>query len=147
MHIDWEAFTPFLSTTGGVLIGLAAMILLLGLGRIAGIVGIVAGLIQARAGDWVWRVAFIFGLLIAPMMYQLFGSLPKSSVDTDWFSLIIAGLFVGVGTRLGSGCTSGHGVCGIARFSTRSIVATLLFMSSGFATVYFTHHFVQQFAH
>lgn len=141
MHIDWLNFTPALSLMGGILIGLAATVLLLSLGRIAGVVGIFAGLFKPVRGDWAWRFAFVFGLLISPVVYGFYFPLPIPSITADWPTILIAGVVVGVGTRLGSGCTSGHGVCGLARFSRRSMVATALFMSSGFATVWLTRHF------
>ncbi len=140
MHIVWNEFTPMLSTLGGMLIGLAAVILMLGNGRIAGIVGIVGGLVKPVAGDWVWRLAFVAGMLAAPLVYGLFAVLPGVTLDANWPTLLIAGVLVGIGTRLGSGCTSGHGVCGIARMSRRSLVATVCFMSSGFATVFVLRH-------
>ncbi len=141
MHIDWLNFTPALSLIGGIFIGLAVTVLLLGLGRIAGVVGIFSGLIKPVRGDWAWRSAFVLGLLMAPLVYGLFFPLPISNITADWPSILIAGVVVGAGTRLGSGCTSGHGVCGLARFSKRSMVATALFMSSGFVTVFLTRHF------
>ena len=140
MHIEWNEFTPTLSLIGGSLIGLAAVILLLGNGRIAGIIGIIAGILKPSRGDYAWRLAFVIGLLASPIAYQTLAPLPASNIDASWLSLAIAGLCVGIGTRLGSGCTSGHGVCGIARLSMRSVVATLLFMGSGFLTVFIIRH-------
>ena len=140
MAIDWNQFTPFQSLLGGALIGLAAAFLLLFNGRIAGVSGIVAGLIKPTPAEWKWRLAFVLGLIAAPWMYQLVTALPLSTVDADWKSLILAGLLVGVGTRYGSGCTSGHGVCGLARISPRSLAATLAFMLSGFVSVYVIRH-------
>ena len=140
MTIDWNQFTPFQSLLGGALIGLAAGFLLLFNGRIAGVSGIVAGLIKPTPAEWKWRLAFVLGLIAAPWMYQLVTALPLSTVDADWKSLILAGVLVGVGTRYGSGCTSGHGVCGLARISARSLAATLTFMASGFVSVYVIRH-------
>ena len=140
MTIDWNQFTPFQSLLGGALIGLAAAFLLLFNGRIAGVSGIVAGLIKPTPAEWKWRLAFVLGLIAAPWMYQLVTALPLSTVDADWKSLILAGVLVGVGTRYGSGCTSGHGVCGLARISPRSLAATLAFMASGFVSVYVIRH-------
>ena len=140
MAIDWNQFTPFQSLLGGALIGLAAAFLLLFNGRIAGVSGIVSGLIKQTPAEWKWRLAFVLGLISAPWMYQLVTALPLSTVDADWKSLILAGLLVGVGTRYGSGCTSGHGVCGLARISPRSLAATLAFMLSGFVSVYLIRH-------
>ena len=138
MTIDWLNFTPWSSLAGGILIGLAAAALLLLLGRIAGISGIVGGLLQPSKGDTGWRLAFVLGLLAAPTVYTLFQPLPEIEVSTDLPVLLAAGLLVGVGTRYG--CTSGHGVCGLSRLSPRSLAATLVFMAAGFATVYMVRH-------
>lgn len=140
MQIAWNEFTPITSLAGGILIGLAAVMLMAGLGRIAGITGIVAGLFSPVRGDWAWRALFTLGMIAAPLTYSQFSALPEITLDTGWLTLLIAGLLVGIGTRLGSGCTSGHGVCGLARMSPRSIVATVAFMSSGFLTVYVIRH-------
>ena len=140
MLIDWNNFTPWASLAGGALIGLAAALLLLCNGRIAGVSGIVGGLIKPRLHDASWRIAFVGGLIVAPLIWQLFSQLPTIQIDADYGMLIIAGLLVGIGTRYGAGCTSGHGVCGISRLSPRAIVATLSFMAAGFATVYVVRH-------
>ncbi|OWY41053.1 YeeE/YedE [Xenophilus sp. AP218F] len=140
MQADWNHFTPFSALLGGGLIGLAASLLALANGRVAGISGIVGGLLKPRAGDWLWRAAFALGLLLAPSVYLLWMPLPASRVDAGWGELILAGLLVGVGTRYGAGCTSGHGVCGLARLSPRSLAATLCFMASGFASVWLLRH-------
>lgn len=140
MTIDWQHFTPLLSLSGGLLIGLAAAALVLFNGRIAGISGIVGGLLRPQTGDRAWRLAFIVGLLLSPLLYGLVVALPESRVDAGWPTLIAAGLLVGIGTRYGSGCTSGHGVCGISRLSPRSLVATVIFMAAGFATVFIVRH-------
>ena len=141
MTIDWMHFTPLTALCGGLLIGLAASVLLLFNGRIAGISGIVGGLLQrGKAGDLVWRVAFVLGLLLAPALYRLFAALPETRIDASWQMLIVAGVLVGFGSRLGSGCTSGHGVCGLSRLSPRSLLATATFMGTGFATVYVVRH-------
>ncbi|WP_343729179.1 YeeE/YedE family protein [Duganella sp.] len=140
MKIDYVHFTPWASLAGGVLIGLAAALLIARMGRIAGISGIIGGLFRPVKGDIGWRLAFIAGLIIAPMAAAVFGYRPEVQVDASWTSLIIAGLLVGLGTRYGSGCTSGHGVCGISRLSPRSLVATLSFMAAGFITVYLLRH-------
>ena len=131
MHIDWSAFTPWSAAIGGVIIGAAVAIFVLVNGRIAGISGIVGGFLRPASGDVAWRLAFVAGLMAAPMLYMLAATL-----------LIVAGLLVGVGTRYGAGCTSGHGVCGISRVSPRSLVATLSFMAAGFATVYVVRHVI-----
>ncbi len=145
MLIDWNNFTPWSALAGGALIGLASAIFVLFNGRIAGISGIIGGLIRPRAihlstSDISWRIAFIAGLIIAPLIWQLFTALPNMQIDSSYVTLAIAGLITGFGTRCGSGCTSGHGVCGISLLSPRSIVATLVFMSAGFVTVYISRH-------
>lgn len=140
MTFDWSNFTPLSALAGGMLIGLAAALLLLISGRILGISGILGGLLKPQGGNIAWRAAFIAGLVLAPVLYSLFAVLPENLIDASWPILIIAGLLVGFGTRLGSGCTSGHGVCGMSRLSPRSILATLTFMGFGFATVYMARH-------
>jgi uncharacterized membrane protein YedE/YeeE len=140
MIIDWQHFTPWTSLAGGVLIGLAAALFVLMNGRIAGISGVLGGLLQPRAGDITWRLAFVAGVLLAPTLYGVITVLPASTIEADYPVLVAAGLLVGVGTRFGSGCTSGHGVCGLSRLSPRSLVATMSFMAAGFATVFVTRH-------
>ena len=140
MTIDWIAFTPWTALAGGLLIGLAAAMFILLNGRIAGISGIVGGLLTAKQGDNLWRVLFIVGMLLAPILWLGFSQLPPIQIDADYPLLIISGLIVGISTRYGAGCTSGHGVCGISRLSPRSLIATLTFMASGFATVYLVRH-------
>lgn len=141
MTIDWTHFTPLTALCGGLLIGLSATVLLLLNGRIAGVSGIVGGLLQRyKAGDFAWRVAFVLGLVLAPVLYRLFAELPESRIDTGWAMLVVAGVLVGFGSRLGSGCTSGHGVCGLSRLSPRSLVATATFMTTGFVAVYVVRH-------
>jgi uncharacterized membrane protein YedE/YeeE len=140
MTLDWNAFTPWSAAIGGVLIGLAAAMFVLLNGRIAGISGVLGGLLRPRPGDRAWRIAFVAGLLLAPLGYALVAAVPAPQIDADIPLLVIAGLLVGVGTRYGSGCTSGHGVCGISRLSPRSLVATVLFMAAGFATVFVMRH-------
>lgn len=135
MQIDWLAFSPWQALAGGLLIGAAAWGLWQSLGRIAGISGMLGGLCS-KAADWDWRLAFVVGLLAAPWLYQCFAPLPPMAVSQDWQLLILAGLLVGFGSRYGSGCTSGHGVCGLARGSVRSLVATLIFMAAAMATLY-----------
>jgi uncharacterized protein len=138
MTVDWTHFTPWASLGGGALIGLAAAMLVLLSGRIAGISGIVGGLIALRRGDIAWRLAFIGGLLVAPIA-MIFHPM-NARIDAGLGTLILAGLLVGLGTRYGSGCTSGHGVCGLSRLSPRSLVATGAFMAAGIATVFVTRH-------
>lgn len=140
MTIDWMHFAPWPAIGGGLLIGLAAALLVLFNGRIAGISGIAGGLLRPREGDISWRIAFIAGLMLAPLAYGLFSALPTAQVDAEWPVLLLAGVLVGVGTRYGSGCTSGHGVCGLSRLSVRSLAATVTFMGSGFATVFVVRH-------
>ncbi len=140
MTIAWTNFTPWSALCGGLLIGVASAMLVLLNGRIAGISGILGGLLRHARGDKSWRAAFIGGLMVAPLVYGMFRPLPAVQVDADVVTLIIAGLAVGVGTRYGAGCTSGHGVCGLSRLSLRSLAATLLFMGMGFVTVYILRH-------
>ena len=137
MPIDWPHFTPLTALAGGLLIGAAASALMLLNGRIAGISGIVAGLLSwsRLRSDGLWRAAFVTGLLAAPFAYSQVRPLPLPAIDTGFGPLALAGLLVGIGTRLGSGCTSGHGVCGLSRLSMRSLVATLCFMGVGFLAV------------
>ncbi len=140
MSIDWNHFTPLAALAGGVLIGIAAAMFALLNGRIAGISGVLGGLLRPTRGDMAWRIAFVLGLVGAPLVYVLFAALPKPQIDASYGALILAGLLVGVGTRYGSGCTSGHGVCGLSRLSPRSLVATVAFMGAGFVTVFATRH-------
>lgn len=141
MTIDWSNFTPFSALSGGMMIGLSAAMMLLLLGRIAGISGIVGGMLSRRdRGDLAWRVAFLLGLAFAALASRLFAEVPRIDIDTDWPLLVVAGVLVGFGSRLGSGCTSGHGICGLSRLSPRSIVATATFMSTGFLTVFAVRH-------
>jgi uncharacterized membrane protein YedE/YeeE len=140
MTLDWMHFTPWTALAGGVLIGLASALLILFNGRIAGISGILGGLLTPRAGDIGWRAAFLAGLVAAPLAWRLFVPLPAMHVDAGTLGLVAAGLLVGIGTRYGSGCTSGHGICGLSRRSPRSLAATAAFMLAGFATVHFIRH-------
>ena len=140
MLIDWNAFTPWHALVGGALVGTAAALFVLLNGRIAGISGVLGGLLRPVKGDVAWRAAFVIGLIVAPLIYVLFGSPPKPRIDADFGALVLAGLLVGVGTRYGAGCTSGHGVCGLSRLSPRSLVATVAFMAAGFVTVFAIRH-------
>ena len=142
MTIAWDHFTPWASLAGGVLIGLAAALLILFNGRIAGISGILGGLLEWPRGDVAWRIAFLLGLIGAPLVYGLAAPLPAVEVDAGTVTLVVAGLLVGIGTRYGAGCTSGHGVCGLSRRSPRSLVATLAFMAAGFLTVFIVRHLI-----
>ena len=140
MSIDWNHFTPLAALAGGVLIGIAAAMFVLLNGRIAGISGVLGGLLRPARGDVAWRAAFVLGLVGAPLAYLLFAALPKPQIDAGYGALILAGLLVGVGTRYGGGCTSGHGVCGLARLSPRSLAATATFVAAAMATVFVVHH-------
>ncbi|MDR2990059.1 MAG: YeeE/YedE family protein [Providencia alcalifaciens] len=141
MTIDWAHFTPGSAAIGGVLIGLAVAILLIFNGRIVGISGILAGVLKPTKGDTAWKLAFIVGILVAPLLFITFVYTPEVTIATSTPLLIAAGLLVGFGTRLGSGCTSGHGICGMARFSRRSMVAVVVFMLVAFITVAVINHF------
>lgn len=142
MHIDWNAFTPWASLAGGIVIGIAVAMFILLNGRIAGISGVLGGLLRPVRGDVSWRVAFIAGLAGSPLVYALATVVPRPQIDAGYAALVVAGLLVGIGTRYGSGCTSGHGVCGLSRFSLRSLVATVAFMVSGFVTVFVVRHVI-----
>jgi uncharacterized membrane protein YedE/YeeE len=139
MQIDYAHFTPLASLAGGALIGLSAGLLILLAGKIAGIAGIIGGLVNG-ASDRTWRFLFVIGLLASPWVWQLFATLPDLTMvaSTPW--LIVAGLLVGIGTRYANGCTSGHGICGLSRFSIRSLAAVGAFMATGFVTVYIIKH-------
>ena len=140
MLIDWNHFTPGLSLAGGVLLGLASALFILVNGRILGISGILGGLLIPKAGDVAWRVAFVLGLLAAPMLYAGLRGPGEVRIEAGWGTVVAAGLLVGIGTRYASGCTSGHGVCGLSRLSPRSLVATVSFMAAGFVVVYLVRH-------
>jgi len=142
MSINWHSFTPLAALAGGVLIGVAAGMLALLNGRIAGISGIVGGLLRPVRGDAAWRLAFVLGLVGAPLVHAQFAALPALRIEAGYFALVVAGLLVGVGTRYGGGCTSGHGVCGLSRLSPRSLVAVATFMGAGFLTVFVTRHLI-----
>jgi uncharacterized protein len=142
MTIDWASFTPLSALTGGAIIGIAVAILVLVNGRIAGISGIVGGLLRPAPGEVAWRLAFVVGLIVAPLLLVAAGIAPLVVIDADYPTLVIAGLIVGIGTRYGGGCTSGHGVCGVSRLSPRSIVATLAFIAAGVVTVFVVRHVV-----
>ncbi|QWE15750.1 YeeE/YedE family protein [Polynucleobacter sp. AP-Nino-20-G2] len=141
MQIDWLAFSPGPALLGGLILGVAAVLYVLLHGRILGISGIVAGLLKPLAGDWNWRFSLLLGIFSAPLWAALFFDLHGVTViDAGWPSIVIAGLLVGFGAQYGSGCTSGHGICGLSRLSPRSLVATLTFMLAGFVMVYITRH-------
>ncbi|MFM0441299.1 YeeE/YedE family protein [Paraburkholderia strydomiana] len=140
MSIDIASFTPGLSLTGGVLIGAAVAVLVLFNGRIAGISGILGGLLGTPQKDAGWRIAFLGGLIGAPLLVGWLGDPIAPHIQAGWREILVAGFLVGIGTRYASGCTSGHGVCGISRGSPRSFVATATFVMSGFLTVFITRH-------
>lgn len=140
MTLDWLHFTPWTSLAGGIVLGLASAIFILMNGRILGISGILGGLLRPRQGDVAWRLSFVLGMLAAPALYMLLAGPVAARIDAGWGTLVVAGLLVGVGTRYGAGCTSGHGVCGLSRLSPRSGVATVAFMGAGFVTVYLARH-------
>lgn len=147
MHlaIDWPNYTPNASLAGGLLIGLSASILVVFRGKIAGVSGIIAGLMETeniQLGHHLWRLLFLIGLVSSSLVYQLFAPLPEINIAASKCTLIIAGLLVGFGTRMGSGCTSGHGICGLSRLSLRSLIATISFMFSGFVICYLFLHVI-----
>jgi uncharacterized membrane protein YedE/YeeE len=142
MTIDWTHFTPWTALAGGILLGIASAAFMLVNGRVLGISGILGGLLVPKRSDASWRVMFLLGLLLAPATLSLLapGLISAPRIEADNVAIVAAGLLVGLGTRYGSGCTSGHGVCGLSRLSPRSLVATLAFMASGFAMVYVVRH-------
>jgi uncharacterized membrane protein YedE/YeeE len=145
MNIDWAHFTPWSSLSGGIILGVASALFILMNGRVLGISGILGGLLPPKAGDTFWRLAFLAGMFASPWIFNLLAPtefITTPQIDADLVMLVIAGLLVGIGTRFGSGCTSGHGVCGLSRMSPRSLVATLSFMAAGFLTVYVVRHLI-----
>ncbi len=142
MTIDWTHFTPWTALAGGILLGISSAAFILVNGRVLGISGILGGLLLPKRSDASWRVFFLLGLVLAPATLAMLApdlvSAPR--IEAGSVAIVAAGLLVGLGTRYGSGCTSGHGVCGLSRLSPRSLVATLAFMASGFATVYVIRH-------
>jgi uncharacterized membrane protein YedE/YeeE len=145
MNLDWANFTPWPSLTGGIILGIASALFILINGRILGISGILGGLLPPKLGDTTWRIAFLLGMFAAPTVFHAvvpveYVTAPRIEA-TEWM-IVIAGLLVGVGTRYASGCTSGHGVCGLSRLSPRSLVATASFMGAGFVTVYVVRHLI-----
>jgi uncharacterized protein len=140
VSLDLAHFTPYASFAGGLMIGAAAALFILVNGRVAGISGLLGGLLSGSGGERGVNVAFVVGLFAAPLLWRFRATLPAMHIDAPALTLVLAGLLVGLGTRYGSGCTSGHGVCGIARGSPRSFVATGAFMAAGFATVFAVRH-------
>ena len=143
MVIDWLSFTPIPSLLGGIILGVAAALYVLLHGRILGISEIVSGLLHPKLADSAWRLNLVLGLISAPFLAALFfGIIPVVEIDSGWLAIVIAGLLVGFGAQYGSGCTSGHGICGLSRLSPRSLVATLAFMSAGFVMVFIIRHMI-----
>lgn len=142
MNIDWTNFTPWTALAGGILLGIASAAFILVNGRVLGISGILGGLLVPKRSDASWRVFFLLGMLLAPATLSLLapGLISAPRIEASTVAIVTAGLLVGLGTRYGSGCTSGHGVCGLSRLSPRSLVATMAFMASGFAMVYVIRH-------
>ncbi len=143
MNLDWAHFTPWASLTGGIVLGIASAIFILVNGRILGISGILGGLLPPKVGDTSWRIAFLLGFAAAPTVFHALVPaqyIVAPRIDATELTVIAAGLLVGIGTRYASGCTSGHGVCGLSRLSPRSLVATASFMGAGFAVVYVMRH-------
>jgi uncharacterized membrane protein YedE/YeeE len=143
MNIDWTHFTPWASLSGGILLGVASALFILLNGRILGISGILGGLLPPKPNDASWRITFLLGLFVSPLVMKALAPaelLHAPRIDASMAMVVIAGLLVGIGTRYGSGCTSGHGVCGLSRLSPRSMAATGLFMAAGFVTVFVLKH-------
>lgn len=138
--IAWESFTPLPAFAGGLLIGLAAALLILLNGKIAGVSSILGGILVRKPSEFLWQLCFIIGMVASPLLFGLLSPLPHAQNPSHGWLLLLAGVLVGLGTRYGSGCTSGHGICGLSRLSLRSLVATLTFMVTGAVTVFFTHH-------
>lgn len=136
MEIDWVNFTPFASLLGGIILGLASALMLILFGRIMGISGIIGTALERPKNDTLWRLVFIAGLISSAVVFAPFVDIDRTvPIETNIWLIVLAGLLVGYGTRLGSGCTSGHGICGISRLSVRSLVATGVFMVAGIVTV------------
>jgi len=143
MTIDWDHFMPWTSLTGGVVLGTSTALFVLLNGRVLGISGILGGLVGASPGDSGWRLRFLFGLLCAPLVYRMLAPefmVHAPRIESGFPQIVFAGLLVGIGTRYGAGCTSGHGICGLSRLSLRSVVATLSFMGAGFSTAFVLRH-------
>jgi uncharacterized protein len=142
MTIDWAHFTPWTSLFGGTVIGAAAGLLMLGAGRIMGASAIFGGAIALRDRERAWRLALVAGLLLAPSVFGLLGHASAPRIATPWPLLVVSGLLVGYGSRLGSGCTSGHGICGLSRLSPRSAAATMTFLAVAIGTVFTVRHLI-----
>lgn len=149
MIIDFQNFTPFESLLGGILLGISSAIFILVNGRILGISGILGGLLRPRKGDIMWRIMFLLGMTSAPFVFHFLfpvSWIVEPNIEANYLTIIIAGILVGFGTRYGSGCTSGHGVCGLSRLSLRSMVSTITFMLFGFISVYVVRHLFQGYS-
>lgn len=143
MMIDWTSFAPGPASAGGIILGIAAALYVLINGSILGVSGILGGLIGPNRTDWLRRASFVLGLLTTPLWGKyLFQMSTTAVIDADYLTLFIAGLLVGFGARYGSGCTSGHGICGLSRLSPRSLLATLTFMCCGFLVVFLIRHWI-----
>lgn len=145
MNIDWTQFTPWSALAGGIVLGLASAVFILMNGRVLGVSGILGGLLTPKSGDTFWRITFLLGMFAAPWVFATLAPdafLRAPQIDASVVMIIAAGLLVGIGTRYASGCTSGHGVCGLSRLSPRSLIATLSFMAMGFITVYVVRHLI-----
>ena len=143
MQIDWISFTPVPSLLGGMILGVAVALYVLLHGRVLGISGIVSGLLHPQLTDTVWRLSLVLGLITAPFLGAIiFGIFPIVEIDSSWLAIGIAGLLVGFGAEYSSGCTSGHGICGLSRLSPRSLVATISFMAAGFIMVFLLRHVI-----
>ena len=143
MQIDWISFTPVPSLLGGMILGVAVALYVLLHGRILGISGIVSGLLHPKLTDTAWRLSLVLGLITAPFLGAIFfGIFPIVEIDSSWLAIGIAGLLVGFGAQYSSGCTSGHGICGLSRLSPRSLVATISFMAAGFIIVFVLRHVI-----
>jgi uncharacterized membrane protein YedE/YeeE len=140
MTINWDVFTPWMSLAGGVLLGLSTAIFIFMNGKIAGISGILGGVISGKSSELGWRAMFLIGLVASSYVYSAFATVPEAIIEASTYSLVLAGLLVGVGTRYAAGCTSGHGVVGLSRLSPRSLAATLSFMIAGFVVVFLIKH-------
>jgi uncharacterized protein len=140
MTIAWTQFTPWASLAGGLMLGLAVAMFILLNGRVLGVSGILGGLFRPAPGDRLWRVLFLAGLFTAPLVMSWVRPMAPPRIEAGPLVLVAAGLLVGWGTSMGSGCTSGHGVCGLSRLSPRSLVATMIFMAMGMATVFLVRH-------
>ena len=140
MTINWDVFTPWMSLAGGVLLGLSTAIFIFMNGKISGISGILGGVISGKSSELGWRAMFLIGLVASSFVYGAFATVPEAIIEASTYSLVLAGLLVGVGTRYAAGCTSGHGGVWLSRLSPRSLAATLSFMIAGFVVVFLIKH-------